>query len=431
MKKIFWTILVNFISSQKQLHALNPNRLHSLDWVMDESISSSISNSDPVKEEINIPKSFLEDTPVPPSEWMEVFWETNFDVTNCKALYPELLEEIRNLMKSDKETWAQRIIEIFDKLEKEESKRNVFEHIVLFESLIQLLEMAQIPIEAMLVVWARVLDLEVVAQDFNGFDHLEFWVKHAQKIKFLFGQKIIERIKTLETGKELNRFSIIHRGLGNQAIEMTGDWSPESQKELFALWTDDKTRSCEGITKDKKLQNVLETQIVQTFLIKAIHAHPSVDDDAGRIYTHWTVATLKEQSNTVVTYINSLNHLTTKPFILAQRFLQPYQMRIDPPMSYTHCLNIVKFWATYVELFVMMKDLEETKPLKDAINTLVADNVQEANKRMNEFLKTIDIPGFNLGKPILAQFLEFCVKNTEIWEQRQISKDALNNYLKE
>ncbi|KAH9819475.1 hypothetical protein DFH28DRAFT_26259 [Melampsora americana] len=338
-------------------------------------------------------------------------------------------QRIRNLMQSDKGTWADQMIELLNTPEEDQFERDDYENHFLFESLIKLIEIDEVPIDAMLVVWAKVLDMGNYEPQHSEKYEGNFSMDDIYKVKSSYGKKIIEHINTLETRGDLYKFAMIHRGLGKYSIELSGDWSPESQKELFALWTDDKTWSNNGITSDKQLQKVLENQIVQTCLLRALHSQPEIDHKVSHVYREWTVQTLIEQSKTVVNYITSLNHLTAKPFISAQKYLQPYGLSIDPLMSYKHRLDIVKFWADHIVVLVMMKDLGETEVLQDAINMLVADNVQEANRLMNEFLKNKDPLGFRGKTPVLAEFLEFCVEHTDIFEQKKISRDALNNFL--
>ncbi|KAH9811267.1 hypothetical protein DFH28DRAFT_982732 [Melampsora americana] len=424
MKKIHWTCLVNCVFFQSQLHALHPQEFQKLHQELGEGNLPRISNSvAETNSEMKFQKCSLAETLMSTIETMERFWEKH----DPDQVSPKLFEEIRNLMKLDKGTWEDKIIEILETLEDDKFERDAVQNHVLFESLVKLLEIEQVPIDAMLVVWRKVLEMgDSKSHAFKEFPPLQFWQDDIRKIKSSYGKKIIEHIKKLETERDLNDFAIMHRGLGKYSIKLTGGWSPESQKELFALWNDDKTGSYNGLTKN---------QVVQTYLIRAIHAHPDIDHNVSHVYKDWTVKTLRQQSKTVVNYINSLNHLqvfflirNSKPFISAQQLLHPYGLNIDPPMSDRNHLEIVKFWANYIVIFVMIKDLGETKMLQDGINMLVADNVQEAYRLMNEFLKNRDPLGSQGDVPVMAEFLEFCVENTDIPEQKKISKDALDDF---
>lgn len=62
-----------------------------------------------------------------------------------------------------------------------------------------------------------------------------------------------------------------------------------------------------AIKEEPPLQLVLETQFVQTKLIEVLKAINPIALEVKKPFVAWAFLTLKEQSDTVVDYINSLD----------------------------------------------------------------------------------------------------------------------------
>ncbi|EGG09379.1 uncharacterized protein MELLADRAFT_61038 [Melampsora larici-populina 98AG31] len=364
-----------------------------------------------------------------PSETISMFWEKNNGAILYKERYPMLISHIQKLLVSNPKTWAKRMLIIFEEIEAKRDTIDPCKQITLFQILIQMIKIYKLPINFMLVVWAESVKISEVVNIFGDnipqsslWEDKSLWNNELAKTEACYRDEIIKLTKKLSPGRELLEFVAMQENHAPYGIKLTDDWTPEEQKDLFEFWMTKRILPF-WITLDPRLKNILETQFVQTSLIKVLQNFPDCHLKIGCGFKHWAETQLRDQSKTVLQYINSLdggfNCGHSYMFDLVQELYPPYGLKLNQAITSTQRIEIVKFWATHIVIFTRMKSFGETEDLNEAINLLVINNFDETSEIMKTFLENEN--AFDENTSILAQFLASFINITKDKAQEEIS----------
>ncbi|KAH9821114.1 hypothetical protein DFH28DRAFT_579802 [Melampsora americana] len=243
----------------------------------------------------------------------------------------------------------------------------------------------------------------------------------------ILNAKYIEYIRNLGDGKPLKDFVKMQRELFN-GIVLTGDWTSQNQKELYEFWISDINGFYYKIQNHRRLQNALETQVLQTKLIEVKHIG-KYTHQLGHSVLNWTRSELIKGSKTVVNYIKSLEFdREISDFIEIQKYIRPYGLNIDKDREMAQILKVIQFWATHVQIFLLINKLEDTKSLQTVIEDFVVKDFDEVSMIMGNFLKTLHT--CTAEDTALAQFLKFYSITTQSTVNKEITKKALDQFNK-
>ncbi|KAH9821829.1 hypothetical protein DFH28DRAFT_950755 [Melampsora americana] len=183
------------------------------------------------------------------------------------------------------------------------------------------------------------------------------------------------------------------------------------------------------------LKLILENQVVLTALTQAAKAINAAFNSDLRSETQrfmaWAPQSLSQLSDTVVNYIKSLKSKSEMvEFMAAQDRLHPYGLDAPDYGRETDDIKVITFWSTYPEIFLMIKSVEEIKPLQKAIQDLVVYDFEEMSMAMKNFLAQFEQFVCAENEPALEQFLKFYLNITKNLVKRRIAERGLNEFRK-
>ncbi|EGG01970.1 uncharacterized protein MELLADRAFT_66715 [Melampsora larici-populina 98AG31] len=450
MKHIYLYLLINLISQFGI-------KFHGVQNLIAQSIEISEGTSGIQNTHTKHSTEFLESR----TDKAKEFWEKNWIITvaiECHEdfcdtrFHKSLIGQINEVLLSEEGTWAIQLNDLFEK-----TKLNGPEQAVLFHTLKKIPNFYELPYEVVLAVWEQLRRVwhtkEVPEKD------KDLWRYHATLALDTYDQQMIAQIRSLKPGKgwwgliesrinfyrEFIDFVVAQREMGLHGFRLAGNWSPEDQKALFVFWISNRVLYSR-MERSPNLQLVLETQMIQTRLIQAVQDHPDhlfpvqeVDQDG---WNNKAQSILISQSQTILDYINSIessdlyeydinieskqSDLSAIRFTSTQKTVKPYGLEVDPVWKAQDQMKIIKFWSTYVQVFLKMRNLGETGSLEIVIGNLVKRNYMETASIMKEFLSYIEDGVHPLQtNPILARFLEYFSAKTQSPEQNKEALEGL------
>ncbi|EGG03809.1 uncharacterized protein MELLADRAFT_65379 [Melampsora larici-populina 98AG31] len=293
---------------------------------------------------------------------INTFWNSSNGIIKFKKTYlesnhPRLVDQINELIQSNLQTWYKKINEIFQKIElRNHNKRDIYEEIGLFQIFHHLSNQFELPLKLINSIWIELLKMRDMGKTYTYKTSNKIWWIEVDIVIRFYESKMMENISLLESGSEsyndikleiyrsLTAFVIMQEELDEYGVKLMGHWSPEDQKELFKLWISDGMRLYSKLKWNPRLQNLIETQIVQTNLINSFQI---LKLNQRAISLQETRSILITQSRTVLEYIKSLRHgITMKDFISWQILIQPYGLKVSESLDLKNQITIIKFWST-------------------------------------------------------------------------------------
>ncbi|EGG07662.1 uncharacterized protein MELLADRAFT_62467 [Melampsora larici-populina 98AG31] len=276
----------------------------------------------------------------------------------------------------------------------------------------QILTLKEIPFDVLQVLhpWLlRMYDLATHSWQFDS-DQTRHGILAAIKIS---GGKYIEHIRNLGDGEPLMNFVNMQRNLERYGMVLSGDWSSQNQRELYEFWiseypNEDRMGLYYKVKHKPHLQLVLETQVVQTRLIE----HVKHIDKYAHLVGRLVLAQFRDISE----------------FIKTQEHIHPYGLEIQHRTEINQ-MKVIQFWSTYVDIFLLMHNIEDTKALQTVIEDFVVEDFDEVCIIMRNFINTV--PTCTAASPALAQFLKFYSEATQYSVNMEVAQEALDLFVKE
>ncbi|EGG08847.1 uncharacterized protein MELLADRAFT_61632 [Melampsora larici-populina 98AG31] len=236
------------------------------------------------------------------------FWKKE-KRSNARMFQTEAICYMNELILSEQETWEEKITRIFENIKLGVLYTSLSEQIAFFQILWQLLALKNVPFKILQIIHHELIKMEEMTTDLIDVfpDKYAKWRDPLLKTIDMSEQRYKECIEEVEHGKDLIDFVTIQKGLGKYGIKLAGDWSPKDQKPLFKLWISDRMKFYVAVKENPPLQLVLETQFMQTELIEVLKAINPIDLEVKKAFVAWCCLTLREQLDTVMDYLNSLD----------------------------------------------------------------------------------------------------------------------------
>ncbi|EGG05396.1 uncharacterized protein MELLADRAFT_64212 [Melampsora larici-populina 98AG31] len=353
------------------------------------------------------------------------FWKRNIpkDLHDLLVYYPSLIAKTNDLIISKNERWAGKMTTILQAVKPMFLKYNGGPCKVIH----QLLTLEKIPFNVLQRIHHWLLEIYVEITHVDSPRAAQLREKIEGFIKISQG-KYMDYISSLGHGEILKDFQSTQKRLGG--IFLAGDWSSTNQRELAEFWMpcesynvfacytiltlsmgfpgphEDRRELYNQVKHQPELQLVLETQYLQTRLIRLKHIGRYAHEVGRQVLAH-SRSDLLEKSETVVNYIKSLKcDVNIGQFIRTQNYISPYGLEIDNRTDVDQ-MKVIQFWAT---------------------QDFVVKDFDEVSHKMREFLKTVPI--CTARNTALAQFLKFYSINTQSTETKEVAEKALDEFVK-
>ncbi|KAH9815991.1 hypothetical protein DFH28DRAFT_967515 [Melampsora americana] len=352
--------------------------------------------------------------------------------------YPDLIKGMNELLLSKKETWNKGIRRIFENINPDTTYSVVSKDYSFCQVLKQLMRLEEIPFEVLHTIHSllyKMRDRLMASKGHISYHYFKTLAGNLKRTRNIHEKRYLEGIGKLELGKPFLDFVNSHKELGECGVRLTGDWPQTYQRELFQFWLSNRMKLYFETQDNPDLKVILENQVVLTALTQAAKAiNAAFDPDLrseSRRFMAWALQSFSRLSDTVVNYIKSLKSKSEMvEFMAAQDRLHPYGLDAPDYGNETDDIKVITFWSTYPEIFLMIKSVEEIKPLQKAIQDLVVYDFEEMSMAMKRFLAQFEHFVCAENEPALEQFLKFYLNITKNLVKRRIAERGLNEFRK-
>ncbi|EGG03446.1 uncharacterized protein MELLADRAFT_109288 [Melampsora larici-populina 98AG31] len=165
-------------------------------------------------------------------------------------------------------------------------------------------------------------------------------------------------------------------------------------------------------------QDVLESQVILTRMIKTSHLFPLKDTQGGNIFMSWADKESRSYTNRIVTYIQSLeNEVKVEEFLTIQKHLGLNGITIfGDSWNFQEKKKILEFWFNCLEFFLKINKEFTSDESKIKLEHLICKDLKRSIIAVEEFLIDRESQLLNSSgeDPLISQFLTFYKKNLSL-----------------
>ncbi|KAH9813362.1 hypothetical protein DFH28DRAFT_1222662 [Melampsora americana] len=224
--------------------------------------------------------------------------------------------------------------------------------------------------------------------------------------KELYVKKLTEHIKKLTEDSEIIEFVSMHKSLEGDGFQLVRNWAPDIEKEIMLLWTSSITSYR---LSSPEIRGVVEAQVAYISLIEKNYDHLKHGFTSANINRDGLYETLNRYQKEIVDSIDSLDEDQMIEYRACQeklsRFaIQRFQRGSKTP-SDSASKTILKFWTTYMSLYIEIRANNMLKDYGMLVENLAMSHPETISKYLDGFL--VKESGLEGSEPLVIQFVHY------------------------